>query len=443
LIGNAVFEYYLLLLEQVDQLFWTYFAAPTLLSFGMYLTLKSRWFQLTRFKQMVHLFKDLLSVPEQVGRGVPAVYAFFAGIAGCIGIGNLVGVAAAVQIGGPGAVFWMWCAALVGAMVKYAEIYISVKYRVANSHNSYDGGPMYYLQQVCTSKIPAYLFAICMCLYGVEIYIFRIVTHTFVTSWHVDHTAMVIFLLGAVLCAGSGGVKLVGRLSSIMIPLFLVVYSLIGMYILSIHAAQIPGILGTILDSAFSGHAAVGSFVGCSLARTISIGVQRACYTGDLGVGYAGILNSETSESNPAKQAAMSIVAIFLDTFIICSFSTLLILITGVWSMGIHESHVVAYAIAPYFPQITILWPVFIFLLGYSTMISYFSVGQKAAEFIYPAHGRILYFFYAFFVFSFFSYIGREYQMMVIMSIIQVPLTTLNIYGLLKLRKQIEFPKKF
>lgn len=435
-------DYLFASLEVLDENFWYFLGAPLLFFFGLYLTYTSRFFQVRALPQITKLFYRLMLKKNKQKRGIPALDAFFAAVGGCIGIGNVVGVAAAVQIGGPGAIFWMWFAALVGMAVKYAEIFLSVKHRVTNDQNSYNGGPMLYLQRVSTSKLPATLFAICLCLYGVEIYIFRVVTHSIVSTWCVNEYLVIALLLGCIIGAGSGGVRQVGKISSIMIPVFLILYSGMGLWILIANAHLLPDIFSTIFHSAFSGHAAFGSFVGSSLSRTITIGVQRACYTGDLGVGYAGTIHSETEETVPAKQASLGIFEIVIDTFLICTFSVLLIMVTDVWHLGIHEGHVVAHALSLYIPHIELFWPVFIFLLGYSSIIAFFSAGRKAARFLSPRYGERLYYVYAVCAFIVFSFVGKEMHMMMIMSTIQIPLMALNIYGMFKLRKEITFPSK-
>lgn len=429
-------------LDIVDETFWIYLGVPLLFSFGIYLTVRSSFFQIRALPAITKLFYSLMAKTDHSSRGVPAIHAFFASVGGCIGIGNVVGVTAAVQIGGPGAIFWMWVAALIGMAVKYAEIYLGVKYRIPNDRASYDGGPMQFLQRATQSKLPALLFAIFMCIYGVEIYMFRIVTHSIVSTWGINQYIVIAVLLFAVLGAGSGGVRQVGKISSVIIPIFLVLFCGMGSWILFVNAAKLPAILATIFRSAFSGHAALGSFIGSTLARTITIGVQRACYTGDLGIGYAGTIHAETEEASPARQASLGIFGIVLDTFIICTFSVLLIMVTDVWNMGIHEDRVVAYALSQYVPGIDFFWPLFIFLLGYSSIIAFFSVGRKAARFLSPQYGEMLYYIYALCAFLFFSFVGKEFHMMMIMSIVQIPLMALNFFGMFRLRRDISFPKE-
>lgn len=427
-------------LEIISDFFWIYLGLPVLLMFGLYFSIKSRWFQVRMIPEIFRMFYGLMTHKDDATRGVPVLHAFFASIGGALGIGNVVGVAAAVQLGGPGAIFWMWVGGLFGMIIKYAEIYLSIAYRVENNRNSFDGGPIQYLKRASHSSVLSVLFAISMCLYGVEIYVFRVVSYSIASTWNLNYFMVIGFMLVAILGVGSGGVRQVGRVSSVLIPVFLIIYTAMGLWILGENYTLLPDMFALIFRSAFTPHAAIGSFVGSSLIRTIAIGVQRACYAGDLGIGYAGMIHAEADEANPARQGSLGIIGVIIDTFIICTFSTLLILITGMWNMGIHEDKVVAYAFSLYIPQILNLWPIFVFLLGYGTIIAYYSAGRKAAMYLSPKYGERLYLAYAICAFVTFSFIGHAHHMMMIMSIIQIPLMLLNFYGLWKLHLAIKFP---
>ncbi len=435
-------EQFLDFLDKIDNTFWNFIGAPAIVILGLYFSYKSNWIQIIQLPQIFKRFINLLGPEKKHGRGIHPLYAFFATIGGTIGIGNIVGVATAVQIGGPGAVFWLWITALLGMIVKYSEIFLGIKYRIANDQGTYDGGPMIFLQKVFKTKFIPYLVSILLCIYGVEIYIFRIMSHSISTTWNLNKLYVTIFLLIIVLFTSKGGIKLVGRISSVIIPIFIVSFSLMSLWIFFKTRAVFPSIIYSIFKSAFTGHAAVGAFLGSSLIITISQGVRRACYSEDIGVGYASIIHSETQETDPHKQAVLGIIGILLDTFVICTLSVLLILVTGVWTDGIHEDYVVAAALEQYFPYVKIIWPIFIFLLGYSTVISYFSAGQKAAMFVSVKYGKKGYFLYAFCALIFFSFIGEERHNLMIMSITGMLLLTINLYGIFKLRNEIRFKDK-
>lgn len=425
----------------IEDFTWSYIGVPAILLFGIYFSFRSRWLQVTQFKKISSLFFHFLESKntKKDTRGIPPLQAFFAAVGGCIGIGNIVVVCTAVQIGGPGAILWMWLAALLGMIVKYSEIYLAVKYRVDDQHRSYNGGPMYYLQKVDRSGILSKLFCLVMCVYGVEIYMFRIMTHSLSHSWGWDRNLVIFGLLIAILAAGKQGVESVGKISSALIPIFLVGFIGVCSWVFAQNLSALPGVFATIFRSAFSGHAATGAFAGSTMLMAASYGMKRACYTGDIGIGYAGIIHAESKEANPQKQAALGIFGIFLDTFVICTLSVLLIMVTGLWDKGIHEADVVAVALGNYIPYVNLLWPIFIFILGYSSLIAFFAVGKKSAHFLWPRYGKIGFTLYAIAAFLLFSFVGTEEHIVTIMSMTGVVLLLINLYGILRLRNNISF----
>lgn len=435
-----MFESFFGVLQFLDEWGWNYIGTPAILLLGLILSMKAHWFQVLQFKKISQLFFRLVTTdhgPEK--RGIHPLKAFFASLGGCIGIGNIVVVCTAVQVGGPGAIFWMWVAALIGMIVKYAEIYLGIKYRVKNKDDSYDGGPMYFLQQATSSPWIPRLVCVLLCIYGTDMYLFRIVTHTMVTMWGWNHILVVFGLLATIIYATRKGIDGVGTITSITIPIFIVLFSSVSFLVLMKNLSTLPAVFKLIFTSAFTGHAAVGGFAGSTLLMTMSQGMKRACYSGDIGIGYAAVINSETDEADPAKQAALGIFGIFIDTFVVCTISVLLILITGLWNQGIHEGRIIAQAIEGHVAFVTILWPAFIFLLGYSNIIAIFSVGEKAASFLFPKHGKLLYLTYAVPVFLLFSFIGSERQLLTIMSTVGIMLLLINLWGIFVLRDKISF----
>ncbi|MFA5998843.1 MAG: amino acid carrier protein [Candidatus Babeliales bacterium] len=429
-------------LDAVESVFWTYGGAPALFIFGFYLSYKSRFFQIRQFPEVIKIFKAFATEKQDdTSRGVSPIYAFFTSIGGCIGVGNIVSVCIAVQLGGPGAVFWMWIAAILGMLVKYGEIYLGVKFRIKNNENSYTGGPMIFLQHVPGGKILSRIAAVLICLYGIELYIFRTVTESLSVCWNLNEYVVIFTLLFLVVGIGQGGVKIVGRLCAVIIPVFLVGYTSMGMWVLIANAAKIPAMLYSIFAHAFSAHAAIGAFVGTSSNVMLSVrhGVQRACYTGDIGVGYASVVHAETKEAVPAKQAIFGIIDIFLDSFIVCTMSLFLILLTDTWHQNIHVNVMVAQALSKTFPFVFAIWPLFIFLLGYSTLIAFFAAGRRAATFLSPRYGAQFFVALATCAFIIFSFVGTSNNCQSMMAIVGALLLMINLYGLFFLRDEISF----
>lgn len=437
---QTVFESFFSAIGSLDSFLWSYVGVPAIIVFGIYFAFKSRFMQVRKAGSIVRIFLQAFEKKEDTSlRGISPIRTFFTSIGGCVGVGNVVSVCTAVQIGGPGAILWMWIAALFGMLVKYSEIYLGVIHRVPNQYDSYDGGPMYYLYKVSSSGLLSVLFCILMCVYGAEIYVFRVVTHTLVTQWGLNKIAVVIILLIAILAAGKRGFNSVGRVVSILIPVFVTLFIGVGSWVFIKNYAKLPSLFLTIFKSAFSGHALTGAFAGSGVLLTMSQGMKRACYTGDIGIGYASIIHAETKEAHPQKEAVLGMMGIFLDTFFVCTLSVLLIVITGLWTEPLHESLLVVTALSDYIPGIKTIWPLFITVLGYSTLISYYSVGKKAAKFLFPSWGQRLYMLYAMCAFLLFSFVGNEGHIMTVMSTAGVLLLIINMYGIFKLRNDISF----
>ena len=199
-----------------------------------------------------------------------------------------------------------------------------------------------------------------------------------------------------------------------------------------------PELLGTVVSSAFSEHAAVGGFLGSGLLATVSHGVRRGCYSGDIGIGYASVIHSETSAKVPEKQAFLVIFEIFLDTFFICTTSVMVILITGTWHQVPDSVMLVQTALSNYFPYMNFFMPLFLFLVGYATINAYFCVGLKCAGELMPRYGKVLYFAYAIFALLFFSFFDSTLAQ-AIMAIAGGLLLVINSIGIFLLRKEISF----
>ena len=430
---DQIFSYF----ASLDDWLWNSLGVPMMIVIGLFFSIRFRFVQVFKFPATLQTFFKAAKAGNDADKGVHPLEAFFTSIGGCIGIGNVVAICTAIQIGGPGAVFWMWIAALLGMLIKYAEVYLGLKFRVENGQGGYDGGPMYYLQQIWKSPWVPILFSILLSIYSTEIYMFSVITHSIATNWHVPPITVAFLLLLLVLFASSGGIARVGKISSVIVTLFLVLFCGMSLWVFFNHIKEVPQVLLLIVQSAFKGHAPLGGFAGAGIYLAISQGMARGCYTGDIGIGYASIVHAESRQQDPRKEAQSAILGIFLDTFVVCTFSTMLVLITGIWHQNIPASELVQNALARYFPYMEFFMPLFLFLLGYSTLIAFFVVGLKCAKFISPKRGTGFYYCYATTVFVIFSILDQKYALTV-MSIVGAMLLIMNIVGIFKMRKEIE-----
>ena len=429
-------------LDFFESFIWSYLALPAIVLVGFYLTLYFKLPQLSQFKKIIKAFYVSVGFGKAEGnksesRGVSPLHAFFTSIGGCIGIANLVAVCSAIKVGGPGSLFWIWVAAFLGMVVKYCEVYLGVSYRVPNKRGGFDGGPMYYLQKVFKGPFIPLLVAFLLMVYGTEIYMFTVVTDSIVTNWGLNHSLVITLLLIVILLASVGGVSRVGKVSSLVIPLFLLLYVGMCTWVFVQNSHLILPSLGLIFKSAFDPSAVVSGGVAASFLRTMQEGVTRGCYSGDIGVGYAGIVHAESSAKDPKHQALLSIFGVFLDSFVVCTATALLVVVTGVWNQPIEASMMVQAALSPYFSLMKFFMPFFIFLLGYSTMIAFLTVGLKSAQFVSPKKGRKIYLICSSIAFITFSFVSQS-SALAVMGIVGAFLLLINVYGIFMLRKKIK-----
>ena len=425
-------------LEKINDFIWAYINFILIVALGLFFAWKSNVFQLRKFSKILKIFWSFYQKEEKTAHGVPPLKAFFAAIGGCIGIGNVVGICTAIQIGGPGALFWTWIAGFLGMLLKYSEVYLGMVHRVKNGRGGYDGGPMFFLKHAFKSGAIPLVVCGLLCLYGVEVYQFNVVVDTLSTNWFVNKWILVPLLIVFIFIAVSGGIKRVGKICSKVMPLFLILYVLMSLWVIGLNIEKLPAAFALILKAAFTPQAAMGGFIGSSVLLTIAMGVSRGCYSGDIGIGYASVIHSESSETRPAKQASLAIIGIFLDTFVVCTLSMLLIILTGTWQSPIDASLMVQKSLSLYFPYMHLFMPFFLFLLGYSTIIAYFVVGLKCAQFLSPKKGKKIYSLYALLSFVFFSFFDSA-SAITVMSLAGALLLLVNLTGIYRLRHQIHF----
>lgn len=426
------------LLENLENILWGYVGVPMIIGLGILLSFKSKLFQVRSFPGVIASFVGCLRAGNRDAKGVHPLKAFFACIGGCVGVGNIVGICTAVQIGGPGALFWIWITAILGSCVKYSEVYLGVKYRVENKEGGFSGGPMYFLQRLAPKKWLPHLVCLLLCIYGVEVYQFSVITESVTSNFNLNRLAVAGLLIFLIAFAGSGGVNRVGAISSAIIPFFIVLYMGMGSWILLQNYSLIPGVLSQVFSSAFSQTSAIGGFVGSTLMLTVSQGVRRGCYTTDVGVGYASVIHSESAAESPERQASLVIFDVFIDTFLVCTMSLLQILVSGLWNEPMEAGLLVQRSLSAYFPFMEYFMPLFLFLLGYSTITAYFCVGIKSAEFLSKKHGKKYFYAYGITALTLSIFVDTT-QAQTIMAIAGGLLLIINSWGIYRLRHEISF----
>ena len=321
------------ILSTIDSFIW---GAPLLILLsgtGLYLTLRLGFIQIRYLPRALgYLFKK-----DKGGKGdVSSFAALCTALAATIGTGNIVGVATAVQAGGPGAIFWMWLVALLGMATKYAECLLAVKYRVRDKNGFMAGGPMYYIERGLGIKWLAKLFA----LFGVMVAFFGIgtfpqvnaITHAMQDTFNIPVlvTAIIVTLLVGLIILG--GVKRIATASSVIVPFMAILYVTTSLVIILLNIEKVPDAISLIIYSAFDPQAALGGAVGFTVMKAIQSGVARGIFSNESGLGSAPIAAAAAQTREPARQGLISMTGTFLDTIIVCTMTGIVLVLTGAWN---------------------------------------------------------------------------------------------------------------
>ena len=321
------------ILSAIDSFIW---GAPLLVLLsgtGFYLTLRLGFIQIRYLPRALgYLFKK-----DRGGKGdVSSFAALCTALAATIGTGNIVGVATAVQAGGPGAIFWMWLVALLGMATKYAECLLAVKYRVRDKNGFMAGGPMYYIERGLGLKWLAKLFAV----FSVMVAFFGIgtfpqvnaITQAMQDTFNIPviATAIVVTLLVALIILG--GVKRIATASSVIVPFMAILYVATSLAIILLNAEKVPDAIALIIHSAFNPQAALGGAVGFTVMKAIQSGVARGIFSNESGLGSAPIAAAAAQTREPVRQGLISMTGTFLDTIIVCTMTGIVLVLTGAWS---------------------------------------------------------------------------------------------------------------
>ena len=318
---------------------------PTLLLIlltGLLLSVQSRFAQFRLFPKAIRQFVSNFTSKEKKHDGVSGMQALCTALAATVGTGNLAGVAGAIAIGGPGAVFWMWVSALLGMVIKYAEALLSVRFRVRNEQGEFVGGPMYVIRNGMGKRwnwlASLYCFFGVVAAFGVgnatQINTLVSSINDLLRNYGGQPSMRGNLLMGIgfsvlIFTMLSGGAKRIGVVAERMVPFASVLYLLMGMIVLTLRAAYIPSALKSIVIGAFSPSALTGGVVGTFL-QSARIGTSRGIFTNEAGMGTAGIAHGAANVVHPVEQGLMGIVEVFLDTIVICTMTALVILCSGV-----------------------------------------------------------------------------------------------------------------
>ena len=369
-------------LTQISDILWGYPLIVLLFGTHVLLTIRLRFIQRFLGKAIkISLRRD------KEGKGdISQFGALTTALAATIGTGNIVGVSTAVAAGGPGAVLWMWLTGVFGIATKYSEALLSVKYRVKMPDGSMAGGPMYVLERGLNQKWLAILFAAFTSVTAFGIgnmvqsnSISVLVQESFsIPMWI---TGLVLTILTAVVIIG--GIKSIANVCERLVPFMAITYALGCLIILGMNIEGIPNTISIIINSAFTGQAAIGGFLGAGMKEAIRFGIARGLFSNESGLGSAPIVAAAAQTKNPIRQALVSSTGTFWDTVVVCAMTGLVVVNSGEWMKGLSGAGLTKEA----FSDFHIIGPI-VLTLGlltfvFSTILGWSYYGEKAAEYLF------------------------------------------------------------
>lgn len=386
---------WLSLLDKIDGFVWGPPLLILLVGTGIWLTIRLGLLQVFRLPLALKL---IFSSKNDGSGDVSSFAALCTALAATVGTGNIVGVATAIKAGGPGALFWMWVAAFFGMATKYAEALLAVKYRSVDANGQMSGGPMYYIENGLGTKYKP--LAIMFASSGILVAFFGIGTfpqvNAIVSSFELSFglpvavTAGIITFLVALVTIG--GIKRISSVATKIVPVMAIFYVVICGATLFVYAKHLPEAVSLIINSAFSGTAAAGGFLGATVMLAMRNGVARGVFSNESGLGSAPIAAAAAKTNWPAKQGLISMTGTFIDTIIICTMTGLALVVTGAWSGDAKGAAMTQEAIGAAFP---IFGPhiltVGLALFAFTTILGWNYYGERCCEYLFGVKGIMPY----------------------------------------------------
>lgn len=354
---------------------------------GIYLTFANGFIQVVKFPYIFRNTMGKMFDKGQRGEGdITPFQAAMTALSAIVGTGNIAGVATAITLGGPGAIFWMWVSAFFGMSTKFTEITLAVHYREKKADGSWAGGPMYYLSKGLHSKFLAVAFAFATLFAALGMAslvdsntVALTVEHTFgIAPWITG-----IILMGATGAVVIGGIKRIGKVCEKIGPFMAAFYIIGALIIILMNIDKVPAAFSLILTSAFNPSALGGGFAGATILRAMKFGVARGIFSNEAGLGSTPMTHSSAQTDHPVRQGMWGVTEVFMDTIVICTITALVILLTGVWDCGESGGALAIVAFDKGLPgmgKYIVVGGVVLF--AYSSLISWIFYGEKSLEFL-------------------------------------------------------------
>ena len=383
-------------LNDIDSFIWGAPLLVLLVGTGIFLTVRLKLIQVMKLR----LALNLITSAKNHGAGdISSFKALCVALSATVGTGNIVGVATAIKLGGPGALFWMWFAAFFGMATKYAEGLLAIKYRTIDQRGEVAGGPMYYivngLGENC--KPLAYFFAVaCVLVAFLGIGTFpqvNAIVDSFENTFGVSRIITDVILTLLVAAVTLGGLQSIAKVTEMIVPFMAAFYIIISIALILLNIANVPGAIVEVISSAFTGHAAVGGFAGSTIMLAMQAGVARGVFSNESGLGSAPIAAAAAKTKWSAEQGLISMTGTFIDTIIICTMTGLSLIVTGVWdSPTLAGAAMTSAAFSSEFGSFgAIALTISLALFAFTTILGWNYYGERAMIFLTGTKGILPY----------------------------------------------------
>lgn len=380
----------------INGIVWGWPMLVLLIGTGILMTVVLKGIQFTKFNYIIKntLFAMFKKPTGDHAGEVTPFQAVSTALAATVGTGNIAGVALAIAVGGPGAVFWMWLCALIGMATKYSEVVLAITYREVADDGSISGGPMYYIKNGLHIPALAKTFALFGMLASFGIgnmtqsnSIAQSLNQTFNVSPMIVGIVFAI-LTGIVIL---GGIKRIGVVTERLVPFMAAFYIIGAMVIIILNISKVPVAFGLIFSSALTGHAAVGGFAGSTLKLCMKMGVARGVFTNEAGLGSAPIAHAAAMVDHPVRQGIWGVFEVFMDTIVICTMTALVVMVSGQWSSGLQGAALTTAAFEAGFKGGGLIVAIGLMLFAFSTILGWAYYGERCAEFLLGPKSVMIY----------------------------------------------------
>ncbi len=387
--------------QVINNFIWGVPAMVCIIGVGILLSVRTHFVQLRRFGESMRQTIGKLFDNTQAKEGAISPFqAVCTALAGTVGTGNIAGVAGAIALGGPGAIFWMWCSAFLGMATKFSEVTLALHYREKNDQGEYVGGPMYYIKNGLSKKW--YFLAVLYAIFGIltvfgtgnatQVNTIVAAINSALSSTHVTdgvanpttNLIMGIVIAAMVAMALLGGIKRIGQITEKLVPFMALLYIVLAFGVIFTHISAVPGVLGQIITGAFSPRSVTGGLVG-SMFLSMKKGVSRGIFSNEAGLGTGSIAHACADNQDPANQGLFGIFEVFVDTIIICTLTGLVILLAAPdisYGQAAGAELTISGFTATYGGWVSIFTAIAMCCFAFSTIISWGLYGSRCIEFL-------------------------------------------------------------